>query len=114
MIGSFIEFGGKRVQLRLAGEDYDEDNFGEYRHKSNEILISPHAAGDPDILGDTILHEFVHLVFATRGVSLKIDAETEEIIATVLGDAFYELVVRNPKLVKHIMKMKGKTDDVRN
>lgn len=80
-----------------------DDTQGSYNNESHEIKIKSGMSKREQL--NTLLHELLHACTYTYGIKCEFsDDDKEEKVINALGNAFTELFIRNPDLIKFIGK----------
>lgn len=88
--------------IKITVKDYEEAQ-GSYSSDRHEISLNVALEGS-EVL-NTIVHEILHAGIYIYGIREEFkDSDHEEKVVNALGNAFTEVLVRNPKLVSWISK----------
>lgn len=99
----FLKVGPFKVRLEIKAKLEDEDIWGGFYNSDDNraeyVIELRMAQPTPAFALDTVLHEVMHAIYKTFGLT---DGETEEKVASALATGWVMVLRDNPELTKWI------------
>ena len=70
-----------------------------------EIVLNP--ANGPDYQAVVLLHEVLHALWATTGLTERVEGELAEMVISALAPALVDTLRRNPELTRVVASLPG-------
>lgn len=89
------------ARIKELEKENNADLYGFTAHSFLEIAVSPDMA---DLMvRETVLHEVLHAVLYTTGISNRFSENAEEHLVRALSPALFQMLRDNPQLVTYLV-----------